>query len=195
MRLHFIRHGKTEASEKHLYCGSTDVPLSEEGRRDAMNKREIIKEKIKRYPKPDFHITSGKRRTMETQKILFGDVESKSMAEFSEMNFGLFEMKSYQELKHQMDYQKWISDIEKNTCPLGESQAAFINRINDGLVRLERQLKAGDKSAVIVTHGGVIAQVMMHYFPEQRNFYEWQPDFLHGYTIEIKNDTNKYDLI
>ena len=26
-----IRHGKTEANEKHLYCGSTDIPLSEAG--------------------------------------------------------------------------------------------------------------------------------------------------------------------
>ena len=32
MRLILIRHGKTEANEKHLYCGSTDLPLSEAGK-------------------------------------------------------------------------------------------------------------------------------------------------------------------
>lgn len=31
MKLILIRHGKTEANEKHLYCGSTDVSLSESG--------------------------------------------------------------------------------------------------------------------------------------------------------------------
>ena len=26
MTIYLIRHGKTEANEKHLYCGSTDLP-------------------------------------------------------------------------------------------------------------------------------------------------------------------------
>ena len=32
MRLLLIRHGRTEANEKHLYCGSTDLELSDAGR-------------------------------------------------------------------------------------------------------------------------------------------------------------------
>ena len=28
MTIYLIRHGKTEANEKHLYCGSTDLSLS-----------------------------------------------------------------------------------------------------------------------------------------------------------------------
>ena len=32
MTIYLIRHGKTEANEKHLYCGSTDLPLSEAGK-------------------------------------------------------------------------------------------------------------------------------------------------------------------
>ena len=32
MSIYLIRHGKTEANEKRLYCGSTDLPLSEKGR-------------------------------------------------------------------------------------------------------------------------------------------------------------------
>ena len=30
-KLYLIRHGRTEANEKWLYCGSTDLPLSESG--------------------------------------------------------------------------------------------------------------------------------------------------------------------
>ena len=30
--LYLIRHGKTEANEQHLYCGSTDLSLSDTGR-------------------------------------------------------------------------------------------------------------------------------------------------------------------
>ena len=32
MRLILLRHGLTEANERHLYFGSTDLPLSERGR-------------------------------------------------------------------------------------------------------------------------------------------------------------------
>ena len=32
MRILLLRHGITEANEKHLYCGSTDLPLSPAGR-------------------------------------------------------------------------------------------------------------------------------------------------------------------
>ena len=34
MTVYLIRHGKTEANEKRLYCGSTDLPLSEKGREE-----------------------------------------------------------------------------------------------------------------------------------------------------------------
>ena len=33
MTIYLIRHGKTEANEKHLYCGSTDLPLSDVGKK------------------------------------------------------------------------------------------------------------------------------------------------------------------
>ena len=32
MKILLLRHGLTEANEKHLYCGSTDLPLSPAGR-------------------------------------------------------------------------------------------------------------------------------------------------------------------
>jgi len=37
MRLYLIRHGKTAANEQHLYCGSTDLPLSEKGIEELQN--------------------------------------------------------------------------------------------------------------------------------------------------------------
>ena len=34
MIIYLIRHGRTEANEKWLYCGSTDLSLSEKGREE-----------------------------------------------------------------------------------------------------------------------------------------------------------------
>lgn len=44
------------------------------------------------------------------------------------MNFGDFEMKSYQELKDTAAYQAWITDVEHNVCPNGESAPQVLER-------------------------------------------------------------------
>ena len=60
MTIYLIRHGKTEANEKHLYCGSTDLPLSETG------KEELCK--LKYDIKNVRFLTSGMSRTNETSR-------------------------------------------------------------------------------------------------------------------------------
>ena len=68
-RVLLLRHGRTRANEEWLYCGSTDLPLSEKGREElAAAAREG------RWPElTGFRVyTSGMRRTEETLEILFG---------------------------------------------------------------------------------------------------------------------------
>ena len=50
-----IRHGKTEANERHLYCGSTDLSLSEKGR-DYRDEANALAAQISRDPSgnPDY---------------------------------------------------------------------------------------------------------------------------------------------
>ena len=61
MTIYLIRHGKTEANDKRLYCGSTDLPLSEKGRKELGQLHYEIKNV--RF------LTSGMKRTTETLKI------------------------------------------------------------------------------------------------------------------------------
>ena len=66
MKIVLLRHGLTEANEKHLYCGSTDLPLSPAGRA-ALRRLEM--------PAPGTRfISSGMRRCNETLEALFGAV-------------------------------------------------------------------------------------------------------------------------
>ena len=92
-KIYLIRHGKTTANEQHLYCGSTDLPLSQKGREELVTiKYDIDKTQV-------CFITSGMERTKQTLKILFGDVEYSIDRRFKEIDFGIFEMKSYNEFK------------------------------------------------------------------------------------------------
>ena len=168
-----IRHGKTEANEKHLYCGSTDIPLSEAG-------VEELKMMTYRIENARF-ITSGMKRTEETLEILFGAVSHSSEPRFREMDFGLFELHSYEELKDEPAYQAWISgDNEDKTAPCGESGVQMQKRALEAFSELREE----GQNVVVITHGGVIAAIMAHLFPgENKNRYQWQPDPGHGYVV------------
>jgi len=159
MTIYLIRHGKTEANEKHLYCGSTDLPLSKTG------KEELCK--LKYDVKNVRFLTSGMKRTNETLHILFGDVPYEVDPRFREVDFGIFEMHSYDELKETSDYQAWlIGDNDANVPPNGESGVQMRARILQAFSEIR-------EDTCIITHGGVIAAIMEHLFPEEnKNRYE-----------------------
>jgi alpha-ribazole phosphatase len=174
MTIYLIRHGKTEANEKHLYCGSTDLPLSNVGIAEL--------EKLRYDIKNIRFITSGMKRTNETLKILFGDVPYKVDPRFREVDFGIFEMHSYEELKDTSDYQDWLTgDNETNVPPNGESGVQMKNRVLAAFSEIQ-------EDTCIIAHGGVIAAIMEQLFPEEnKNRYQWQPQNGHGWIIDGNN--------
>ena len=172
--LYLIRHGKTEANLQHRYCGSTDLPLSEIGRRELSELHYGIK---------DVRVViSGMRRTEETLKLLFGDVEYETEPAFKEIDFGVFEMGSYEELKDREDYRAWLTgDNMRNVPPGGESGEQMTQRVLRALPQLL------DRDTVLITHGGVIAAIMDCLFPQEgKTRYEWQPVPGHGYAVTGK---------
>ena len=175
-----LRHGRTRANEEHLYCGSTDLPLSEEGRKCLMQKRGVYGTEWESF------YTSGLIRTKETMELLFGEQKTaKAEPDLKEMDFGDFEGKSYEMLKDDQAYREWISgDNERNICPGGESGEQMRKRVLCALDRILQNDPA--KRIVIVTHGGPIAAIMQQFFPEKNlNRYEWQPECGEGYLLRI----------
>lgn len=173
MTIYLIRHGRTVANERHLYCGSTDLPLSEGGR-SALQSSNLSIKNVR-------FITSGMKRTNETLRCLFGDVPYETDNRFREVDFGRFEMQSYAELQHDPAYQDWISgDNEVNVPPQGESGQQMTARVLDAF----RAVQQENLDTAIVTHGGVIAAIMQNIFLEAgKNRYEWQPKPGCGYLI------------
>ncbi len=178
--VYLIRHGITEGNAKHLYYGSTDLPLIKEGREAVwFRKRAGI------YPDiNDFElITSSLTRTEQTLFEIYGNVEHITDPRLNEVDFGEFEMHTYDELKERDDYQEWISgDNWNNICPGGES----------GKIMFERALLAMNeyslRNCIIICHGGIISSLMNYYFPNEtgkENFYLWQPAPCEGYCIHF----------
>lgn len=170
MTIYLIRHGRTRANEAHLYCGSTDLPLSNRGIRELEGLHYDL-------PNAAF-VTSGMRRTDQTLQVLFGDVPFRVEPRFREVDFGIFEMKSYADLKDDAAYQTWLAgDNVSNVPPGGESGAEMAQRVWEAFQEIR-------EDTVIIAHGGVIACLMSRLFPEERkNRYQWQPEPGQGYRI------------
>ena len=171
--VYLIRHGRTKANERHLYCGSTDLPLSEQGA--------AALGQLPYALNPERYVTSGMKRTNETLCLLFGDVPFREDPAFREVDFGAFEMRGYDELKKDPAYQDWLTgDNEENVPPGGESGTAMKARVLPAFAALASQ----PGETVLVTHGGVIAAIMEALFPgEEKNRYQWQPQPGHGYAV------------
>lgn len=171
MTVYLIRHGMTVANEQHLYCGSTDVPLSTRGRAELAKKHYTI-ENVR-------FVTSGMRRTDETLRILFPHAVATADPRFREMDFGIFEMHSYEQLKADPQYLAWITgDNEANLAPQGESGVQLRCRVLEAFRDLH-------EDTCVITHGGCIALLMAQLFPQERkNRYEWQPKPGEGYAVD-----------
>ena len=182
IKLYLIRHGKTYCNEKNLYCGKSDVDLSENGLKE-------LKENAKKnkYPNCDFYFTSGAKRANQTLEILCPGKKYNILAKFFEYDFGDFELKAYEDIKLIKEYVAWIEDKQGTIkCPNGESKAEFRKRIKEGFKELlEYFTKENIKTAFGVTHGGTICMILEMLYDDKKKFYEWQPKNGEGYEITI----------
>lgn len=176
--LYLLRHSLTEANERHLYGGSTDLPLSEKGRAIAAGRADAL-------PDCDLHVTSGMRRTDETLWLVARKKPDVVLPGLREMDFGAFEMKSYEDLKALPEYVRWIGDAAGEVrCPGGECRRDFLARV---LAAGQALLNRPEATVCAVCHGGVIVGLMEAWFPETgRHFYQWQPGPCGGYRITVE---------
>lgn len=178
--LYLLRHGLTLGNLAHLYYGSTDLPLCEEGLQQLAALR-----KAGGYPNAagKLVVTSGMLRTEQTLAALYGELAHERLPQLREMDFGAFEMQSYEQLKDRADYQSWLSgNMAENHTPGGESEREVQTRVLDALTALRTQ----SRDVLAVVHGGTIVHIMQELFPnEGKNRYEWQPKPGYGYEIDM----------
>ena len=170
MKLTLLRHAQTEGSLRDLYYGAADIPAME----DAL---EELHRHAARYPTAKRYYTSGLLRTEQTLRAIYGEVEHTCLPGLREMDFGDFEMRSYEELKNDPAFVAWEKDSDHLPCPNGESLPQLIRR---NVAAIETVLATGEDS-VCILHGGVTANLMVHWFGHDRHFFYRQPGT--GYTV------------
>jgi|DewCreStandDraft_4_1066084.scaffolds.fasta_scaffold02004_13 broad specificity phosphatase PhoE len=147
MYIYLIRHGETNWNDKLLFQGHTDVPLNKKGKLQA----KMIANEFKKI-KFDYIFSSDLSRAYETAGIIkkltgFNGKIIKSK-ELRERNYGSFEGKEYELLRHKK------SNFD------GEKDIKFFKRINSFFDSIIKNYK--NKDIVIVTHGGVVRQIIAY---------------------------------
>lgn len=118
MNIYLIRHGKTKMNDYtsgKIFCGSTDIEVSEEGLKkiDSIPHNDTLKSIEKVY-------ISNLIRTKQTADHIFGEKFPKQVVkEFSEVDFGIFEGKKYDEDNPVV--KTWIYDIKNCVFPNGDN--------------------------------------------------------------------------
>lgn len=175
MRVWLLRHGETDYNAQQKYLGRTDLPLSERGRR-ALTRAEFS---------PEVVYVSPLRRTAETAELLFPGARQMAVPGLQEMDFGLFEGKSWKEMEHLPAYRAWVDGGCLDAPPGGESRAQFCDRICVAFqALLDRATAAGAERLVIVAHGGTQMAALERFALPRRDYYSWNGPLGGGFVLD-----------
>lgn len=178
-KLHLIRTGRTSANPWKRYVGQSDLPLCDKGREALEQLREEFT-----YPSVDMVFTSPLVRCKETARILYPGVETLEVEDLKDMNLGEFEGKTFDELRGEEAFARWLADSFANTPPGGEKTEEFTKRVVAALDTVfRRMIDEKTTSAAVVTHGGVIMALLAAIGIPKLPLHQWSVDNGCGYTL------------
>ena len=180
-RIAFIRHGITEANEDGRYIGVTDLPLSSAGAQELFDKLETLD-----YPNPQKVYVSPLKRCKQTANILYPNCYTAELAELREMDFGDFENKKAEDLMDTPEYKEYIKGGLDNPPPNGESAREMVNRCYEAIkIIISDMMYEGLTSAAVVTHGGIIMNMLSCFGVPKRRPMDYACDFGEGFEVMV----------
>ena len=186
MKLYLVRHGETALNEKGCYYGKTDAVLSVRGIEQAKYLQHIFKE-----VSFDYVVASPLVRAYNTAQIIIEERKQQIFGDsrLMEQDFGIFEGKTYEDLKDREEYQAWLDSGGTIAFPEGEEQKEFRSRCVRGMLcQVDRLCKENVESAAFVVHGGTIMAVLEQLAEDQKDFYHWQVENGGGYRMLVNED-------
>ncbi|WP_026511700.1 MULTISPECIES: histidine phosphatase family protein [unclassified Butyrivibrio] len=182
MKIYFARHGQTDWNIQRKVQGTTDIPLNENGIRQAQELCNNLEERNFSFEKI---YTSYQARAVKTAQIVDDHFHTgyEIVQGLEEMNLGLFEGHTWDEIlaMYAEEHKLWMSNKRYNKTPNGESYQMVMERLFKALDHILGQRDtSSDKNILIVSHGAVIMTLLaMH-----RDI-----PFEQSHTIEVDNAT------
>ncbi len=175
MKIWLLRHGRTHFNDERRYQGQMDIPLSEAG----------AAELYAAQRQPETVYVSPLCRARQTALRIFPDARQIVVEDFREMDFGVFDGRTADEMAHDTAYRAWVDGGCVEACPSGERRADFCARTCGAFVPLvEEAAHSGTEWLVIVAHGGTQRALMEHFALPERDYYAWMTGNGRGYALD-----------
>lgn len=161
MKLLLVRHGETDWNTAKRIQGGTDIPLNENGRRQA---RELA-EQLALGPLPLRAIyTSPLARASETAAIIADrlNMTYQAASGLEEIHFGQWEGIRWDEVSARFpaEFQAWRENRRYGRPPQGESYQDLLARFVPALQKIVREIPAGDGAVLVVSHSACIMSLL-----------------------------------
>ena len=165
LRLLLVRHGETEWNRVSRFQGGIDVPLNENGRRQAQMAAEFLKD----VP-IDFAISSPMLRPKETAQIILTshpNVKLELQEPLKEINHGLWEGKLESEIKQEYPdlLRQWQVAPETVQMPEGENLQQVWDRAVACWNAIAQSVEVSDtelKTGLVVAHDAINKVILCH---------------------------------
>jgi alpha-ribazole phosphatase len=180
MVVYLIRHGKTMGNSQGRYIGRTDEHVLKQELEKLAGRRGRLRELID----PDVVFVSPMLRCRETADVLFPGIGASVVQDFRECDFGIFENKTYDELKGLDEYREWLKTNGTGAFPQGEDTASFKERCVKAFFGAVGDCANTCSTAVMVVHGGVIMAVL-EAIEDTHDFYRWHCGNGEGFGVEL----------
>lgn len=178
-KIHLLRTGTTSEGKWRRYVGQRDIPLSEKGRQDLARLKEEYQ-----YPKAERVYSSPLSRCVQTSDILYPGVPRVDLEDLKDMNLGEFEGKTFEELRDNEEFSKWIKNSFVNTPPGGEETSHFTQRIIGAISDIfTEMMEERITDVAVITHGGVIMTLLTTIGLPKLPLHLWSVDNGAGYTL------------
>jgi len=158
-RLTLIRHALTDWNVSGQFQGQSDIPLSEQGRRQARR----LARHVRGLEHDAVVYASPLGRARETAEIAFPEREVRLDARLAELDFGAFEGATQQQNEQRTEWAWWIADPYERPAPEGESYRQLRERAVAWMEGLE-----GAEHVVAVSHSGTIQMLLAHVLGVER---------------------------
>ncbi|WP_340620409.1 adenosylcobalamin/alpha-ribazole phosphatase [Xenorhabdus siamensis] len=164
MRLFLVRHGQTRANIDNVFCGKTDLPLTEIG----IQQGQQVADALKNITFHAIHC-SEMQRAQQTAQIITqsnrSELTIQSEHRLNELDFGAWELRHHTDIANEepQAWLHWLADWQ-NGCPTeGEPFRHFSARVEEYTEDLHSAISCSDtirKNQLIVAHQGVLGLII-----------------------------------
>ncbi len=162
LRLFLVRHGQSVWNDEKRIQGQQDIPLGDEGRKQAIALGERLKGR-------QFQacFSSPLKRATETAELILkasgNSIPIITLPELMERNFGDWEGKSIDDLQLLFlnDFSQWLAAHQIPAPPNGESMDELMKRVERGLDQI---LAVKEGNVLVVGHSGSIKAAICIFF-------------------------------